>query len=167
MAGDWLQRVASSIPRGFSRYYVLELLMAGPHTGKQIIDAAAAQSGGRWRPSPGLIYPLLGRLLEEGLLEEGQDGRYQITKRGRATAEDIEAVNRIVRNQLEVLMRVRNVGSFVVQDLIERMRMMGSVLGQNASRMTPEEVGAYRGFLESEIRRLDERQDQGKQISID
>ena len=31
---------------------------------------AVEQSQGIWKPSPGLIYPLLGRLLDEGLIEE-------------------------------------------------------------------------------------------------
>ncbi|CDI06293.1 MAG: PadR family transcriptional regulator [Candidatus Nitrosotenuis sp.] len=164
MASDWLQRVASSVPRGFSRYYILELLQAKPHTGKEIIDAAVEQSEGRWRPSPGLIYPLLGRLLDEGLIEESKDGKYQITKKGRATADDIEAVGKIVRNQLDVLMRVKNVGRFVAMDLIERMGMMASVLGQNSSKMTKEELQKYRKFLESELRKLDENE---KEIKIE
>ncbi|MEM4391628.1 MAG: PadR family transcriptional regulator, partial [Candidatus Nitrosotenuis sp.] len=121
MADDWFQRVGSSIPRGFSRYYILELLLTKPHTGKEIIDAATVQSEGRWKPSPGLIYPLLGRLLDEGLIEESKDGKYQITKKGRATAEDIESINKIIKNQLDVLMRVKNVGRFVALDLIERI----------------------------------------------
>jgi DNA-binding PadR family transcriptional regulator len=62
MISEWFQRVGSSIPRGFSRYYILELLQKQPHTGKQIIDTAVKQSDGKWNPSPGLIYPLLGRL---------------------------------------------------------------------------------------------------------
>jgi DNA-binding PadR family transcriptional regulator len=166
MAGDWFQRVGSSIPRGFSRYYILELLLTKPHTGKEIIDAATVQSEGRWKPSPGLIYPLLGRLLDEGLIEESKDGKYQITKKGRATAEDIESVNKIIKNQLDVLMRVKNVGRFVALDLIERISMIGSVLGQNASKMTKEEVQKYRRFLESEIQRLDENE-KTKEIKIE
>jgi DNA-binding PadR family transcriptional regulator len=166
MAGDWFQRVGSSIPRGFSRYYILELLLTKPHTGKEIIDAATVQSEGRWKPSPGLIYPLLGRLLDEGLIEESKDGKYQITKNGRATAEDIESINKIIKNQLDVLMRVKNVGRFVALDLIERISMIGSVLGQNASKMTKEEVQKYRRFLESEIQRLDENE-KAKEIKIE
>ena len=30
-----------------------------PMTGKEIIDKATLQSEGKWKPSPGLIYPLL------------------------------------------------------------------------------------------------------------
>ena len=44
MISEWIQKVGSSVPRGFSRYYVLDLLKTEPHTGKEIIDHAAQQS---------------------------------------------------------------------------------------------------------------------------
>ena len=47
------------------------------------------QSNGIWKPSPGLIYPLLGRLLDENLIEETKDGKYQLTKEGEETAKDL------------------------------------------------------------------------------
>lgn len=167
MITKWLQRVGSSVPRGFSRYFILELLAVRPHSGKEIIDAASEQSEGKWKPSPGLIYPLLGRLLDEGLIEETNDGKYQITKKGRATADDLEAINKIVKNQLDVLMRLKNVGRFAVMDLIERMSMMGSLLSSNISNMTKDEVQKYRKFLQSELEKLDAQQEKGKQIKID
>ena len=82
MISDWFSRVGSAIPRGFSRHYILELLSEQPMTGKEIIDKAILQTEGKWKPSPGLIYPLLGRLLEEELIEEHENGRYGITKKG-------------------------------------------------------------------------------------
>jgi len=165
---EWFQRVGSSVPRGFSRYFILELLTTKPHTGKEIIDAADAQSEGRWRPSPGLIYPLLGRLLDEGLIEETKDGKYQITKKGRATSDDLEAVNKIIKNQLDVLMRVKNVGRFVAMDLIERINMMGTLLSANVTKMTKDEMQKYRKFLQSELQKLDDQDSkQGKEIKID
>lgn len=168
MTSQWFQRVGSSIPRGFSRYYILELLATKPHTGKEIIDSATEQSEGKWKPSPGLIYPLLGRLLDEELIEETKDGKYQITKKGRVTADDLEAINKIIKNQLEVLMKVKNIGRFVVMDIIERMNMMGTLLSSNASKMTKEETQKYRKFLQSEIQKLDEQEFKaGKEIKIE
>ncbi|MBI5698451.1 MAG: PadR family transcriptional regulator [Thaumarchaeota archaeon] len=168
MVTEWFQRVGSSIPRGFSRYYILEMLTTKPHTGKEIIDAADSQSEGRWKPSPGLIYPLLGRLLDEGLIEETKDGKYQITKKGRATSDDLEAVNKIIKNQLDVLMRVKNVGRFVAMDLIERINMMGTLLSANVTKMTKDEMQKYRKFLQSELQKLDDQDSkQGKEIKID
>jgi DNA-binding PadR family transcriptional regulator len=168
MTNQWFQRVGSSIPRGFSRYYILELLATKPHTGKEIIDSAVKQSEGKWKPSPGLIYPLLGRLLDEELIEETKDGKYQITKKGRVTADDLESINKIIKNQLEVLMKIKNVGRFVVMDIIERMNMMGTLLSSNVSKMTKDEMQKYRKFLQAEIQKLDEQEAKhGKEIKIE
>lgn len=168
MISDWLQRVGSSIPRGFSRYFILETLKKKPSTGKEIIDGATAQSEGKWKPSPGLIYPLLGRLLDEGLIEETKDGKYQITKKGRIVSDDLEALDKIVKNQLDVIFRMGDVGKFVAMDLIERVNTIGSSLSSNISHMTKDETQKYRKFLESELRKMDsaEKKSQGKEIKI-
>jgi DNA-binding PadR family transcriptional regulator len=168
MISDWFQRVGSSIPRGFSRYFILETLKKKPSTGKEIIDVATAQSEGKWKPSPGLIYPLLGRLLDEGLIEETKDGKYQITKKGRIVSDDLEALDKIVKNQLDVIFRMGDVGKFVAMDLIERVNTIGSSLSSNISHMTKDETQKYRKFLESELRKMDsaEKKSQGKEIKI-
>jgi DNA-binding PadR family transcriptional regulator len=169
MISEWLQRVGSSIPRGFSRYYILELLKKDPHTGKEIIDHATEESEGNWKPSPGLIYPLLGRLLDEGLIEETKDGKYQITKKGKSTAEDVEKINDVVKKQLEVLFRLGNVGKFVAIDILEKVTTMGSLLSANASNMTKEETEKYRKFLKSELQKTESNiaKKKGKKIKID
>ncbi len=168
MISDWLQRVGSSIPRGFSRYFILETLKKKPSTGKEIIDSAVTQSGGKWKPSPGLIYPLLGRLLDDGLIEETRDGKYQITKKGRIVSEDLETLDKIVKNQLDVIFRMGNVGKFLAMDLIERMSTIGNSLSSNISYMSKEETQRYRRFLESELRKIDaaDKKSQGKEIRI-
>lgn len=51
-------------------------------TVKEIIDRAIAQSQGRFKPAPSTIYPILGKLLDEGLAEGSKDGRYAITRKG-------------------------------------------------------------------------------------
>lgn len=169
MISEWFQRVGSSIPRGFSRYYILELLKKNPHTGKEIIDHATEESEGNWKPSPGLIYPLLGRLLDEGLIEETKDGKYQITKKGKSTAEDVEKINDVVKKQLEVLFRLGNVGKFVAIDILEKVTTMGSLLSANASNMTKEETEKYRKFLKSELQKTENNiaKKKGKKIKID
>ena len=169
MISDWLKRVGSSIPRGFSRYFILELLKKKPHTGKEIIDHATEQSEGIWKPSPGLIYPLLGRLLDEGLIEEVKDGKYQITKKGRATAEDVKKINDVVKKQLEVLSRLGSLGKFVAMDIIEKITSMGALLSTNAFDMTKNETERYRKFLKSELERLSKKttKKNGKQIKIE
>ena len=169
MISEWFQRVGSSIPRGFSRYFILELLKEKPYTGKEIINYAVEQSNGIWKPSPGLIYPLLGRLLDEGLVTEPEDGRYQLTKQGEETAQDVDKVNDIVKKQLDVLFRLGNVGRFVVMDMLEKISAMGSVLSSNFANMTEEETRKYTEFLELELKKIKEKDldKNRKKIKID
>lgn len=163
MISQWFQRVGSAVPRGFSRYFILELLKDSPHTGKEIINHATKQSNGIWTPSPGLIYPLLGRLLDEGLIQD-IDGRYNLTKKGNTTAHDVDKINDIVKKQLDVLFRMGNVGKFVAMDLLEKISTMGSILSSNVTNMTDEEKAKYKKFLETELEKLDKN---GKTIDIE
>ena len=169
MISEWFQRVGSSVPRGFSRYFILELLKKKEHTGKEIINYAVEQSNGIWKPSPGLIYPLLGRLLDEGLIEETKQGRYQITKKGTETAQDVEKINDIIKKQIEVLFRLGNVGRFVAMDLLEKISSMGSILSENMSNMTDEETQKYKKFLQDELKKMDgkDTETKGKEIKIE
>jgi len=169
MISEWFQRVGSSVPRGFSRYYILELLKKKQYTGKEIIDAAIKQSDGIWKPSPGLVYPLLGRLLDEGLIEEANSGKYQITRKGKATADDLDAINDIVKKQLDVLFRIGNVGRFVAMDVLEKISSMGALLSSNVSNMTKEETSKYKKFLVSELKKLEKQTGsrKAKEIKID
>ena len=168
MISDWFQRVGSSVPRGFSRYFVLELLKEKPHTGKEIIDFATEKSQGIWKPSPGLIYPLLGRLLDEELIEETKNGKYQITQKGRVTAEDVVKINDIIKTQLDVLFRVSNVGKFVAIDILEKISAMGSIISSNVEHMTNQDTKKYKKFLESELKKINDKSTnrKGKKIKI-
>ena len=169
MISEWFQRVGSSVPRGFSRYFILELLKEKKRTGKEIIDYAVEQSNGIWKPSPGLIYPLLGRLLDEGLVQEAKDGRYQLTKKGSDTAADVDKINDIVKTQLDVLFRLGNVGRFVAMDLLEKIFSMGSIISSNIAHMTEEETRKYKTFLENELKKVNDQKSKKKvkQIKIE
>ena len=127
-------------------------------TGKEIIDKAILQSDGKWKPSPGLIYPMLGRLLEEGLISETESGKYRITPKGVEIAEDVDSVHNIVQKQLDVMFRVGNVGKFMTIDLIDRMSTIGSTLSSNLDKMTEQERDKYKKFLLSELRKVQEQE---------
>ncbi len=154
MISDWFSRVGSAIPRGFSRHYILELLSEQPMTGKEIIDKAIVQTGGKWKPSPGLIYPLLGRLLGEGLIEEHENGRYRVTKKGISISSDIKSAHNIIQKHLEVVLRIGNMGRFMTMDLLDRLSAIGSTLSSNLDRMTEEEKNKYKEFLVNELNKL-------------
>lgn len=155
MISNWLQRVGSSVPRGFSRFYILNQLKETSMTGKQIMEFAAKESDGLWKPSAGLIYPLLGRLLQEGLIEEVQDGKYRITKRGESVLSDLRSIQDVIKKQMDVLMRVGNLGKFIALDVLERVTAMGTLLGENLDKMTKEERDKYRQFLRRELKNLE------------
>jgi DNA-binding PadR family transcriptional regulator len=167
MLADWLARVGSVIPRGFSRHYILGLLKEQPMSGKEIIDKAVLQSDGKWRPSPGLIYPMLGRLLEEGLITETDTGKYTITEKGLDIASDIESVRHIIQKQLDVMLRVGNVGRFMALDLIDKVATIGSTLSSNLDRMTVQEKNKYREFLISELKKLDGQQSNAEKVRVE
>ena len=149
MFEEWAQRVGSAVPRGFSRYYILKQLQKMPHTGKEIINSAVEESDGKWKPSPGLIYPLLGRLLDEGLIEETEGGKYQITDKGKKISQDLEVFNKNMKEQLDTVMKIANVGKFMAMDVLERVTILGNLLSSNVSKMTNHEVEKYTKFLES------------------
>ena len=136
-------------------------------SGKEIIDKAVLQSDGKWKPSPGLIYPMLGRLLEEGLISERDNGRYKITSKGLDMAADIESVRNIMQKQLDVMLRVGNVGRFMALDLIDRVSTIGSTLSSNLDRMTEQERNKYREFLLNELNKLDGQKGNSQKVSVE
>ena len=158
MLAEWLARVGSAVPRGFSRQYILSLLRDQPMTGKEIIDKATQQSEGKWKPSPGLIYPLLGRLLDEDLVMEDKDGRYRITKKGLEITSDLQTFGNMIQKQIDVVLRVGNLGRFVAMDLIDRITTIGTALSSNLDSMTQEERIRYKEFLENELKKIYEQE---------
>jgi DNA-binding PadR family transcriptional regulator len=76
--------------RGEIRPLILATLQSRPMHGYEIIQELEAQSGGRWRPSAGSVYPTLQQLADEGLVtSEEVAGRrtYTLTDQGRDAAE--------------------------------------------------------------------------------
>lgn len=77
--------------RGAVAEGVLLVLADGPMHGYELIAELEQRSEGRWRPSPGAMYPALGRLESRGLIagvgdEEGKR-RYELTDEGRQRVE--------------------------------------------------------------------------------
>lgn len=85
-------RHTAMVPKGFLRYQVLKLLNENPMSGSEIMNEIEGQTDGRWRPSPGSIYPLLAWLQDNEYLKEadGEAGvkRYALTEKGKAFLEE-------------------------------------------------------------------------------
>src|SRR5947209_448024 len=72
--------------RGDVRLALLRLLAEEPRNGYQLMQAIEERSEGRWRPSPGSVYPTLAQLEDEGLIHSAEtEGtrRFEITEAGR------------------------------------------------------------------------------------
>ena len=52
--------------RGAVRGAILRLLAERPMHGYELITELEERTGGRWRPSPGSVYPALAQLEDEG-----------------------------------------------------------------------------------------------------
>ncbi|HTY91772.1 MAG TPA: PadR family transcriptional regulator [Methanocella sp.] len=67
---------------GGLRSWVLYMLGERPMNGAEIMDSMESMSYGAWRPSPGSIYPLLSKMVEEKLITKREDGRYVLASEG-------------------------------------------------------------------------------------
>ena len=80
--------------RGDVRLALLMLLnVEHPLNGYQLMQGLEERSDGRWRPSPGSVYPALQQLEDEGLIRsvqaEGESGRaFELTDAGTAHLEE-------------------------------------------------------------------------------
>jgi DNA-binding PadR family transcriptional regulator len=87
MSDRWMRR-PPSVPRGLLRFLVLKLLTEKSLSGAEIVEEIERETEGRWKPSPGSIYPLLASLQERGYTNESPPGesgmkRYVLTAKGR------------------------------------------------------------------------------------
>src|SRR5436309_1587633 len=72
--------------RGDVRLALLRLIAEEPRNGYQLMQTIEERSGGRWRPSPGSVYPTLAQLEDEGLVRSTESEgarRFEITEAGR------------------------------------------------------------------------------------
>jgi len=157
-------RKESVVPRGFSKYYVLHLLKEKPMTGKEIMDEVEKRSAGVWKPSPGLVYPLLGRLQKQGFIEEGEGGKFKVTPNGE------EALNQFIKMEQEIKKKVDAVktlgyqiftaGKFIAEDMLTELISGISKLQEEITKLSNEKrvefLMKYKAFLESELNRVQE-----------
>lgn len=76
---------------GDLRFVILALLEEQPRHGYELIKELEERTGGAYRPSPGVVYPTLSLLEDEGSVRQagGETGRklYEVTDEGRQALE--------------------------------------------------------------------------------
>lgn len=81
--------VARRMRRGDIRTAVLSALQDGPGHGYELMSRLSERTGGRWKPSPGSVYPMLQALQDEGLVTSTEtDGKrvFELTEAGQTEA---------------------------------------------------------------------------------
>ena len=71
---------------------ILVLLSERPMHGYELITLLEERSGGRWKPSPGAVYPALGKLEQRGFVtatEVDDKRQYALTEAGKAIADEM------------------------------------------------------------------------------
>jgi DNA-binding PadR family transcriptional regulator len=149
------------VPRGFTRYYVLYLLSENKLTGKAIINESVERSEGDWSPSPGLIYPLLGRLVRDGLIAELDGGKFTTTEKGKKELSKQGSFQEQLETQFSLMeklgLSMYTKGKLLSDEAIERIINATSsawdkVIKTRSVQHKFEEK--YEAFLLSELERL-------------
>ena len=116
----WMKHTAM-VPKGFIRYQVLESLSKKAMSGSEIINEVEARTNGRWKPSPGSVYPLLSWLQDNGHVKElpsDQSGmkRYELTDKGKVLLEQqrkvMEEQEKMIDEQKRKYWEFRKEGRF-------------------------------------------------------
>jgi len=160
--------IIGKVPRGFTRFYVLHLLTERPMTGKEIMNEAEKRSEGVWKPSPGLIYPLLGRLAKRELIEETEDGRFTITPDGESTLQKYTLIQKQLEGQIRMVRQLGlslfSVGKILAEDALDRIMsvtdMVQETVGKSSKDLQKSFYDKYKAFLESELERIEKKQPQ-------
>ncbi len=61
-------RTPQTAPRGILRFYALLSVSQKPKSGYDLMKEIEFKTEGAWRPGPGAVYPVLQKLLKEGLV---------------------------------------------------------------------------------------------------
>ena len=73
------------------KYLILNMASSEEITGVDVIERVDQRTEGRWVPSPGVIYPALRKLYEEGYLEMREENNkkyYKATEKGKEIVKD-------------------------------------------------------------------------------
>ncbi len=69
------------------RTWVIMMIRHSPRNGAEIMNEIETMTQGWWRPSPGSVYPVLDELATEGLINKRENGKYELTSKGKDSIE--------------------------------------------------------------------------------
>jgi len=130
------------------------------------------RSRGDWTPSPGLIYPLLGRLVREGLITEIEGGGFTITEKGEDALQQYTKLQRQLERQLELVnelgLSVYSKGKFVAEEAVNRISGVTSSVWDRVTERSGKAQQSfeekYEEFLYAELERVKKRKSEREQL---
>ena len=143
---------------GDLRLIVLQLLAEKPSYGYELIKTMEEKLSGGYAPSPGVIYPTLTLLEEEGLTSSSMDGGkkvFTVTDAGQATLAEhkarLDAINSRVEQAGKVFGRGRS------PQIMQAFMSLRSAVKAKASRggLTKEQIAAIAAAIETAAKTID------------
>lgn len=158
--GEWSELLGERPPRaerGGVRYLVLDALAAQPRHGYEIMAAIAERANGRYKPSPGVVYPTLQLLEELGhvkVTERDEKKVYTITAAGKADlAEHADDVAAFYEQSEDVW----DDHGEELRDFMLRIRGLVRAFRRSArrGRLSPQVMAKVRAILDEALAKLE------------
>ncbi len=142
--------------RGILAVYILQSLHKKPKSGYDILKEITEKTKGTWTPSKGTLYPLLGKLEEEKLIqiqniEQRSKTIYETTKQGE---KQLSNIKKHTKEMDEKINQFRNILSEILdeekKDIINIMLEIRSFIIQ----LSPTKHNEVKEMLENTLKRL-------------
>ena len=158
--GEWQELFGERPPRaerGGVRYLVLDAVSETPRHGYEIMAAIAERANGRYKPSPGVVYPTLQLLEELGhvkVTERDEKKVYAITAAGKA---DLAEHTDEVASFYEQSEDVWDDHAEELRDFMHRVRGLIRAFRRAArrGRLTPQTMAKVRAILDEALGKLE------------
>ena len=144
---------------GHLRLVILQLIADKPSYGYEIIKAIEERLAGGYAPSPGVVYPTLTMLEEEGLASSSTEGNkklYTATEQGKEYLKAINATVKAIFGRMEQAQRVFGRGRS--PQIMRALMNLQFALKMRAGRgdLSAEQVSKIADALDKAARAIDE-----------
>ena len=158
-------------PRGLLHFYALLSIARKPMRGYDLIREIEAKTDGAWRPGPGAVYPVLQKLVKQGLVsvkKRSKDGStqilYEITPKGLSHIADSKKAMRTSTERMSLmsalfvdLMESDDLVRFVLNSFDLQTQLLRMIVESDKSNLSVQDklflLRQYRLNLERELSR--------------
>ena len=158
-------------PRGLLHFYALMSIARKPMRGYDLIGEIEAKTDGAWRPGPGAVYPVLQKLVKQGLVsvkKKSENGPtqvlYEITPAGLAYIADSKKTMRTSTERMSLmsslfvdLMESDDLVRFVLNSFDLQTQLLRMIVESDKSNLSVQDklflLRQYRLNLERELSR--------------